>query len=153
MATKCSSKKKLNLFGFGLLDQGFFGIDVLEGKEQATGLSVMIYVLEGEANEEKLQEELNNLVQVKWDFGVGRMEKCEFIVSFLDISSLDNYAKLSSFEMPFYRFKVKISKSNVDPKSFASLQITWVKIFNLLVHARVVNIVKEVASLVGKPIA
>ncbi|KAL5681469.1 hypothetical protein ACJX0J_007854, partial [Zea mays] len=31
---------------------GFFGIDVLEGKEQATGLS---------ANEEKLQEELNNL--------------------------------------------------------------------------------------------
>lgn len=37
----------------------------------------MIYVLEGEANEEKLQEELNNLVQVKWDFGVRRMEKCE----------------------------------------------------------------------------
>jgi hypothetical protein len=55
--------------------------------------------------------------------------------------------------MPFYRFKVKISKSNVDPKSFASLQITWVKIFNLPVHARVVNIVREVASLVGKPIA
>jgi hypothetical protein len=54
------------------------------------------------------------LVQGKWDFDVRKMENFEYIASFLDKSSLDTFVKLRSLEMPIYRYRVKISKTNVE---------------------------------------
>jgi hypothetical protein len=92
------------------------------------------------------------LVQGKWDFDVRKMENFEYIASFLDKSSLDTFVKLRSLEMPIYRYRVKISKTNVDPKYSSMLQSVWVKIFNLPGSAREEGIIKEVASLIVKPL-
>uniref|UniRef100_A0A804R877 CCHC-type domain-containing protein n=2 Tax=Zea mays TaxID=4577 RepID=A0A804R877_MAIZE len=152
MAAECHMQRKLRLFGFGMPEQGFFGIDISENKEQMAGLVASIHVLEGEPNEEKLEEELKNLVQENWEFRVRRVDKFDFIASFPDKGSLETYAKLNSLEMPIYRFRVKIGKTSVDPKASAELQSVWVKIFNIPEKAREKIIVKEVASLVGKPV-
>jgi hypothetical protein len=152
MAAECHIQRKMRLFGFGMPEQGFFGIDISENKEQMAGLVASIHVLEGEPDEEKLEEELKNLVQENWEFRVRRVDKFDFIASFTDKGSLENYAKLNSLEMPIYRFRVKIGKTSVDPKASAELQSVWVKIFNIPEKAREKIIVKEVASLVGKPV-
>jgi hypothetical protein len=99
-------------------------------------------MLESEPNEERLDEELNNLIQDKWDFGVRKMDKYEYIASFPDKCSLDTFARVSSLEMPIYRFGVKISKSMVDLKASSMLKSIWVGIFNIPNIAREEGIVK-----------
>jgi hypothetical protein len=58
MAAECHMQRKMRLFGFGMPEQGFFGIDISENKEQMAVLVASIHVLEGEPDEEKLEEEL-----------------------------------------------------------------------------------------------
>jgi hypothetical protein len=69
MATKCHSLRKRRLFGFGIPEHSFLGIDIPENKEQEVGSIAIIQILESEPNEERLDEELKNLIQDKWDFG------------------------------------------------------------------------------------
>jgi hypothetical protein len=126
MAVDCNTmgSKKLKM---GMPGQGFYAFDLPEeiGKvNQATGL---ITVLEGEANEEKLDKELKHLVKETWNFKVGRIDKQEFIVVFPGKSSLDTFAKLSSFEISLYGLKGKLEKSSMDPGALSVLQTVWTK--------------------------
>jgi hypothetical protein len=70
------------------------------------------------------------------------MDKYEYIASFPDKCSLDTFARVSSLEMPIYRFGVKISKSMVDLKASSMLKSIWVGIFNIPNIAREEGIVK-----------
>jgi hypothetical protein len=122
MAAECHNHKKLRLFGFGIPEQGFFGLDIPEHKMQVVGLNVVIHILEGEPTEGKLEEELKNLVQANWDFGVKRLDKYDFNASFPNKSSLESYAKLSNLELPIYGYRVQVSKAKSDPKVSSVLQ-------------------------------
>jgi hypothetical protein len=152
MAAECQNNKKLRLFGFGIPEQGFFGFDIPEKKVQVNMLNAVIHILEGEPTEEKLDRELKNLVQANWDFRVRRMDKHDFSASFPDKSSLESYAKLSSLELPLYSYRVQVTKANSDLMASSVLQCVWIKIYNLPDIAREEGIIREVASLVGKPV-
>jgi hypothetical protein len=55
------------MFGFGIPDQGFCSITIPgEGNFQKT--SAIIQVLQGDAFEKKVEEELKNLVNNKWEW-------------------------------------------------------------------------------------
>ncbi|PWZ15898.1 hypothetical protein Zm00014a_019861 [Zea mays] len=80
------------------------------------------------------------------------MDKYDFSVSFPDKSSLESCAKLSSLELPLYSYRVQVTKSKSDPKASSVLQCVWIKIYNLSDIVREEGIIREVASLVGKPL-
>jgi|UniRef100_A0A804MMQ4 hypothetical protein len=80
------------------------------------------------------------------------MDKYDFSASFPDKSSLESYAKLSSLELPLYSYRVQVTKSKADLKASSVLQCVWIKIYNLPDIAREEGIIREVASLVGKPV-
>ena len=69
MVVDCgNNKKKIQLFSFGIPGQGFYAMEFPEEqmkKEQTIGL---VSVYEGLANEERLNEELKDVVNDKWDF-------------------------------------------------------------------------------------
>jgi hypothetical protein len=71
MAAECaqfhSKASDLKMFGFGIPDQGFCSITIPgEGNFQKT--SAIIQVLQGDAFEKKVEEELKNLVNNKWEW-------------------------------------------------------------------------------------
>jgi hypothetical protein len=152
MAGECHNHRKLRLFGFGLLQQGFFGINIPENKMQGVDLVAMIHILEGEPTEGRLEKELKNLIHDNWTFEVKKLDKFDYSASFPDKVSLESYVKLSSSELPIFNYRVHVSKATTDPKSSLPLHSVWVKIFNLPDGALDEGIVKKVASLVGKPI-
>ena len=57
------------MFGFAVPGQGFYSIEVPD-KVKSEKFSGLISVLVGEATEEKVADELKNLVNEKWDFQV-----------------------------------------------------------------------------------
>ena len=86
-------------------------------------------VIEGEAIEEKIADELRNLANEKWDFQVRKFTSNEFRVAFPDQPALDTFSKLSEIVLAIHGLKVKISKSMVDPAASAVLQPAWIKIY------------------------
>jgi hypothetical protein len=55
MAVDCKfASKKLRMYGFGILGQGFYAFDLPEAKGKINQAIRLITVLEGEANEPKL---------------------------------------------------------------------------------------------------
>lgn len=149
----CRFSKKLKICGFGIPGQGFYSMDIPEAKvkmNQATGI---ITVLVREANEDKIDKELKNLVRGDWDFRVKKSHQQEYMVVFPNKNTLNMFAKLSEFEMPLYGLKGTIEVANVDPKASSILHIVWVKIFNIPGMAKEVESVREIANLVVEPIA
>jgi hypothetical protein len=57
------------MFGFAIPEQGFYNIKIL-GEGASAKASSIIQVLQGEANEKKIEEELKNLINNKWDWQV-----------------------------------------------------------------------------------
>ena len=59
MAVDCKfASKKLMMYGFGIPGQGFYAFDLPEAKGKINQATILITVLEGEANEQKLDQEL-----------------------------------------------------------------------------------------------
>jgi hypothetical protein len=63
MAVDCIFSKKLKICGFDISSQGFYSIDIPEARVKANQATCFITVLVGEANEEKIDKELKNLVR------------------------------------------------------------------------------------------
>ena len=112
MAVECSTllSRKLKMYGFGVPGLGFYSIDIPDA-EKVNKFGGLITVLDGEASEDKLDKELKNLVNPKWDFQIKELSSQEFGVSFPDQNSLDTFSKFTGVELALYGLKVKISKS------------------------------------------
>lgn len=147
-----SNSRKLKVFGFGIAGQGFYAMEIPEAIVKTSQTTGVLSILLGEATEEKLNRELKNLVKEDWDFKVKQMHLQEFLVVFPDKSSLETFAKLSSFEMPLYGLKGKLEKSELNPQSSSILQTIWVRIHNVPGIAREVESVKEMVTLVVEPL-
>lgn len=154
MAVECasSSSKKIKMYGFGVPGQGFYEMIFPEAKVKISQTTGVITILEGEANEVKLDKELKNLVRDDWDFGVRDMGHNEFMVTYPDKKSFDTFTRLREFQMSIYGLKGKLVKSTRDPETSSVLQTTWVKIFKIPDMARDVESVKEIAALVMEPL-
>jgi len=80
------------------------------------------------------------------------LDKNEFSATFLDQVSLNTFSKLTTIGLALYGYKVKISKTNVDPDASFVLQSTWIRIGGVPRFARKVDVIKEITSLVAEPI-
>jgi hypothetical protein len=114
--------------------------------------SCIIQVLQGEASEKKIEEELKNLINSQWDWKVGQVDDKEYVVVFPDKGSLDTFSKISEILMSIHEIKVKIFKANIDPDAKEMLHNTWVKIYVMPSIAHKEEVVKKVATLAGEPL-
>ena len=153
MAAECASfhKREIMMYGFGIPGQGFYSMEIpYKGdKAQHGGL---IVVQEGEATEEKLEEELKNLVKAYWNLQVRQATRVEFRAIFPDQGSLETFSKLSKVVLAIHGLRVKISKSTIDPAASSVLQSAWVKIIGVPSFAREEEIIKEITALVAEPV-
>jgi hypothetical protein len=71
MAVKCddfhSKDEELKMYGFTIPDQGFYSIRIPRGGGSSKA-NIIIHVIHGEATEKKLEDELNNLINMHWDW-------------------------------------------------------------------------------------
>jgi len=142
--------KKLKMYGFGIPGQGFYAFDLPASKGKTSQATRVITILEGEANEDKLDKELKHLVRESWDFKVKKFDKHEFLVVFPN--KADTFTKLSNFKMSLFGLKGKLEKSTLDPKTSSVLQTVWIKIHEVPRIARDVEVVKEITALVAEPL-
>lgn len=65
MAIDCNSlgSKKLKMFGFGILGQGFYAFNFPDSKVKAYQATGLLTILVGDASKEKVDKELRNLVK------------------------------------------------------------------------------------------
>jgi hypothetical protein len=153
MAVDCvMTKGKIQMFGFGIPSKGFYAIEIPEPRVYQIQTAGIVIVLEGEADEDKLNEELRLVVNDKWDFKPRMMTRNEFLVVFPDKGTLETFSRFAGFNLSIYNLKVQIVKSNVDPTTSSVLQTCWVRISNIPPIAREESVVRELASLVGQPV-
>jgi hypothetical protein len=79
MAVDCKFSKKLKICGFRIPGQGFYFIDIPASRVKVNQATSFITILVGEANEEKIDKELKNLVRSDWDFRVRKSHYQEYI--------------------------------------------------------------------------
>lgn len=152
MAFECEGLKghKLKMFGFGI-KQGFYSINIPEAKQSNDNIG-SISVLFGSANERKIEEELKNLIDNKWDWQVKMIQINEYLVVLPNKQSLDTFSKLSELCTTIYKLKIKVGRSERDPKAISQLQTVWMKISGLPCFAKLEDVVKEVVGLAAEPI-
>jgi hypothetical protein len=139
------------MFGFALQDQGFYSIKV-PGEGSTAKASSIIQVLQGEANEKKMKDELKILINKKWNWQVKQVEAKEFTAVFPDSGTLDTFSKIFEILMSVHGLKVKIFKASFDPDAVEILQTTWVKIHGIPGYARKEKTVMKVAGLASEPL-
>jgi hypothetical protein len=123
-------------------------------QEKGGGLqkaSAIIQVLQGDASEKKVEDELRNLINNKWNWQVKHVDEKEFTAVFPDKQSLDTFSKIYEILMSVHGLKIKIMKSNLDPIASEVLQSTWVKIYGLPSIAVKEEVIMKVVTLAGEP--
>jgi hypothetical protein len=60
---------EMKMFGFAIPDQGFDSINIPR-EQDSQRAACIIQVLQGEASEQKMEEELKNLINKQWDWQV-----------------------------------------------------------------------------------
>lgn len=122
MAAECNlTKRNIQLFGFDILGQGFYSMEIPEAQVKYSQTTGIVHVLEGNVNEDKLNEELRLVVDDKWNFQARRMTDTEFLVVFPDKGTLETFTRFADFDLSIYNLNVKISKSSIDPSTSSVL--------------------------------
>jgi hypothetical protein len=140
------------MFGFGVPGQGFYAMNFPEAKIKTHQTTGLLIILQGDATEEKVDQELKHLVREKWDFKVKQIHLQEYLVVFPDKSSLETFTRLSEFQMSLFGLKGKLEKTTRELDTSSLLQSIRVKIHGVPDLARDVDSVKEIAGLVIEPL-
>jgi hypothetical protein len=87
MAAECaqfhSKASELKMFGFAIPDQGFYSITI-PGEVGSQKASAIIQILQSDASEKKVEDELRNLINNKWNWQVKQVDVKEFTAVFPD---------------------------------------------------------------------
>jgi hypothetical protein len=154
MAAECadfhSNAGELRMYGFVVQGQGFYSIKIHGGGEPQRAAAI-IHVLQGEAYEKKLEEELKNLINNHCDWQVRQVEAKEYVVVFPDKGSLDTFSKNSEILLSVHGIKIKVLKSNMDPDASEIVQTSWIKIYGLPSIA-CKEVVMKVTTLAREPL-
>lgn len=153
MASECEGMKghKLKMYGFGI-KQGFYSIEIPEAAKQNSENVGCIKILEGEADEKKVGEELKNLIDKNWNWQVRNMSKDEYVVVFPNKQTLVTFSKLSELCTTIYQLKIKVTKSDIDPEATGKLHMVWMKIYGIPSFAKIESVIKEISSLAAEPV-
>jgi hypothetical protein len=86
MAAECaqfhSKASELKMFGFAIPDQGFYSITI--PGEVGSQKAAIIQILQSDASEKKVEDELQNLINNKWNWQVKQVDVKEFTAVFPD---------------------------------------------------------------------
>lgn len=83
---------------------------------------------------------------------VRKISELEYVVVFPSKDILDTWSKARGVEFVLHLIKAKVDKSTIEPEASSVLSLVWVRIFGVPLPAKMVDIVKEIASTVGEPI-
>lgn len=136
----------MKMCGFGFPGQGFYNLKIPGApKIQTNDHQGHIRVEKGGMTENKMEEELKNLIDEKWQWRVKKVADKEFLAVFPNKQLLEVFSKSAGFTMAVYNTWATISPSLRDPSSSSTLQKGWVQMFNIPDRARNV----EAATLIG----
>jgi hypothetical protein len=151
----CPEKRGLRLCGFGIPGQGFYSIDMpsdrgAKAKKEVLGILI---VESGEANVEIIEKELRHLFKEAPKWNIKKMnEENEYMICFPNEDMRHQFLRFRSFEFETTAIKAKVIPTDMSPEADGSLEVVWVKAYNVYPDARKEDIIMELAYLVGDPI-
>jgi hypothetical protein len=155
MAAECAGVHakagELKMFGFAIQDQGFYSIQI-PGADEVPKTACIIQVLHGDASVKKIEDELKNLIDNKWQWHAKQVGSMKYTVVFPNKNSLDTFSKISEIVMSVHGIKVRFLKSTLDPDATEVLQPAWVNIYGLPSIAYKEEVIMKVATLAGEPL-
>lgn len=141
----------MKMFCFGFPGQGFHCLKVPgAAKQQIIEHQGLIRVEKGGMSEHKMEEELRNLIDDKWQWRVKKVGEKEFLAIFPSKQLLDVFSKSAGFTMALYNTWATVCPSSRDPSSSSTLQTGWVHLFNVPDRARSVEAVTLIGELAGE---
>ncbi|CAO2177896.1 unnamed protein product [Urochloa humidicola] len=144
----------MHMYGYGFPGQSFYCLKLPDQPKQATTDHVGLLTIEsGEANVERIEEELKHMIDDKWQWKVKRISNTEYLATFPNKQILDAFSKSKGVTFARYNIVAKLSHSNMDPTASSVLQTGWVQIFNIPPRACNVDAVTLIAELAGEVIA
>lgn len=103
MASECEGLKrhKLKMYRFGI-QQRFYSILIPEAIQQTRENVGLITILDGEPDEGKIDDELKNLIDRKWNCQVKMISQKEYMAVFPTKQSLETFSKLFELRTTIY---------------------------------------------------
>ncbi|CAL4984975.1 unnamed protein product [Urochloa decumbens] len=139
--------------GHGLLGQGFYSIHIPANKEEKKKKVLGIMTIEyGFANIEVIEKELRHLFREVPRWPIRKLnEDNEYLITFPDEETRFQCSKFRGFDFETAIVKAKVKNTAVSPDVDSNLEVVWVKAFNFPPQAKKVEVVMEVAYIVGDP--
>ncbi|CAO2190424.1 unnamed protein product [Urochloa humidicola] len=104
-------------------------------------------------SEGKMEEELRNLIDEKWEWKVRKIAEKDFLAVFPNNQILDAFSRSKGCKTGLYNTWATFSKSTRDPSASAYLETGWVQLFNMPDRARNVDATTLIAELAGDVLA
>ena len=109
--------------GFIVLGQGFYSLNIPAVEEQKSLEHVgLLQIVSGEASVAKIEDELKNLVDDKWEWKVRKISDSEYVVVFPSKDILNAFSKSKGIELALHSISAKVFISKVDPEASSLLQ-------------------------------
>ncbi|KAG2644016.1 hypothetical protein PVAP13_2KG399300 [Panicum virgatum] len=153
MAAKCLNNKEcsMRLLGFGFPEQGYYCLKIPGAAKQQTNDQIgLIQVQSGDADADKIERELKNLIDNKWAWKVRQLSEMSYLASFPNKMIMDTFSRSKSMVPALYNITVSITHSNLDIKASVVLHTGWVQLHNVPDPARNSEAVTLIAELAGE---
>ncbi|CAN6372066.1 unnamed protein product [Urochloa humidicola] len=150
----CPEKRGLRLCGFGMPGQGFYSIHLPTDKEERKSKECLgIMTIEyGYADVAIIERELNHLFKEVPRWNINKLEADnEFLITFPSEDIRWQVAKFKGFDFETSIIKASVVPTERQAEVDGNLEVVWVKAYNLPSSARKVEVVMEIAYLVGDP--
>ena len=151
-APVCPEKKGLRVCGFGIPGQGFYSIKIPTDKinEKRKGALGLMTILADRATTAIIERERKNLFREVHNWNIQQMSgDNEFLITFPNEDMRFQLARFKSFEFDTAIIKAKVVETNLSARADGNLDVVWVKAFNFADFVQTVEVVMEVAYIVG----
>lgn len=141
--------------GFGIPGQGFYSIHIPSDRGTMAKKEVLgILVVEsGEANVEIIEKEMRHLFKEVSKWNIKKMSGVnEYMIGFPNEDMRHRCSRFRIFEFETAAIKAKVIPTDISPEADGSLEVVWVKAYNVYADARKEDTVMELAYLVGDPL-
>ena len=104
-----------------------------------------IQITSGNANSEKLEEELKHLVDKNWQWKVQQISDSEFLASFPSKIILDTFSRSKGIDLALHNISATVTHSTMDTSASSALQEGWILLSNIPTPARNVDAVSLIS--------
>ncbi|CAN6233325.1 unnamed protein product [Urochloa humidicola] len=156
IAARCPTTKgcSMHLYGYGFPGQGFYCLKIPgQAKQQQSELLGSLKITSGAASVERMDEELRNMIDSKWQWNVRQISETEFLANFPNKQILDALSKSNGVNFALHNITALVAHSSMDPAAASVLQTGWVQMQNVPTHARSVEASTLIAELAGDVVA